>query len=158
NLHVLAAANGSKLGHARDLGGEADAARALDAAVHRGLDQSPEILVLDGALVLLETRGIDAISHCLILQIAFAALVADRTIERVIDEQELHHAFAGLADHRRPGLDLRELALRSRTAIAHRPGATRDRFRGPGKFDQAHAAVAGDREPLVETEARNLCA
>src|SRR5262249_46503193 len=105
---------------------------------------------------LLETRGIDAIRHGLILQIAFAALVANRTIERMIDEQELHHAFAGLAHHRRPGLDLRGLAFRSRTAVEHRPGAARDRFRRPGNFDEAHTAVAGDRETLVETEARNL--
>src|SRR5258707_242754 len=41
NLHVFAAADGTQLRHARDLGGEADAARTLDAAVHRGLDQRP---------------------------------------------------------------------------------------------------------------------
>jgi hypothetical protein len=29
----------------------------------------------------------------LVLQIALAALVADRAIERMIDEQKLHHAF-----------------------------------------------------------------
>jgi hypothetical protein len=39
-----------------------------------------------------------AIGHGLVLQVAFAALVADRAIERVIDEQELHHALARLLD------------------------------------------------------------
>src|SRR4029077_21207025 len=70
NLHVLAAADGAKLRHARNLRGEANAARALDATVHGGFNQSPEIFVLDGALVFLETRGVDAIGHGLVLQVA----------------------------------------------------------------------------------------
>src|SRR5436309_540580 len=76
-----------------DLGGEADAARAMDAAIHAGLDQRPEILVLDRALVLLEAAAIEAIGHRLVLQVALAALIADRAVERVVDEQELHHSL-----------------------------------------------------------------
>src|SRR5665213_3491619 len=67
-----------------DFGGEADAARAMNAAVHRGAHERPDILVFDGALVLGEARGIDAEGHRLVLQIAFAALVADRAIERMV--------------------------------------------------------------------------
>ena len=52
DLHVLAAAGRAHFRRAADFGGEADAARALDAAVHRGLDQRAEIFVLDRALVL----------------------------------------------------------------------------------------------------------
>src|ERR1700730_12324394 len=156
NLHVLAAADGAEFRHARNLCREADAARALDATVHGGFNQSPEIFVLDGALVLLETRGVDAIGHGLVLQVAFAALVADRTIKRVIDEQEFHGAFARLLDHRVFGLDRRRLALRAGPAVAHAPGAARDRLGRARKLDQAHAAIAGDRQPLVEAEARYL--
>ena len=36
-------------------------------------------------------------SHRQILQLAFAALVAGRTIKRMVDEQELHHAFLRLS-------------------------------------------------------------
>ena len=121
DLHVLAAADGAELRHARHLGREADAARALDAAVHRRLDQRAEILVLDGALVLLEAAGVDAVGHRLVLQVALAALVADRAVERVIDEQELHHPFARLLHHRRLGVDDRRLAVRARPAVAHAP-------------------------------------
>jgi hypothetical protein len=32
-----------------------------------------------------------AVGERLVLQVALAALVADRAIERVVDEQELHH-------------------------------------------------------------------
>jgi hypothetical protein len=100
DLHVLAAADGAELRHAGSLRHEADATRAMDATVHDGLDQDPDILVLDRALVLVEPAGIDAIGHGLVLQIALAALVADRAIERMVDQQELHHPFARLAHHR----------------------------------------------------------
>ena len=38
-----------------------------------------------------------------ILQLAFAALVADGTVERMVDEQELHHALLRLYRLRRSG-------------------------------------------------------
>ena len=94
DLHVLAAAGGAQIGHAGDFGGEAHAAGALDAAGHDRLDQRPHIFVFDRALVLVEAvEGGAAIAHRLVLQIAFAALVADRAIQRMIDQQEFHHAL-----------------------------------------------------------------
>src|SRR6185295_16576509 len=125
---VLTAAGRAHFRRTADFSREADAARALDAAVHRGLDQRAEILVLDSALVLGEAAGVDAIAHRLVLQVALAALVADRAIQRMVDQQEFHHAFARLLHHRRPRRDLRRLALGSRAAIAHAPGAARDRL------------------------------
>src|SRR5262249_47402578 len=152
DLQVLAASDGAELRHAGNFGGEADAARALDAAVHRRLHQRTEILVLDGAFVLLEAAGVDAIRHGLVLQVAFAPLVADRAVERMIDQQELHHPLARLAHHRRAGLDLRRLALRTRPAVAHPPGAGCDRLGRARELHQAHAAIARDRETLVEAK------
>jgi hypothetical protein len=67
------------------------------------LDERAHILVFDRALVFEEARAGDAEGHGLVLQIALAALVADRAIERVVDQQEFHHTFAGLLDHRRVG-------------------------------------------------------
>ena len=93
DLHVLAAADRAEFRNARDFGREADAARAMDAAVHRGLDERADIFVLDRALVLAVARGVDAIGHRLILQVALAALIADRAIERMVDQQEFHHAL-----------------------------------------------------------------
>ena len=63
DLHVLAAADGAELRHARDLGGEADAAGAMDATVHHRLDQRADVLVLDRPLVLMEAAAVDARSH-----------------------------------------------------------------------------------------------
>ena len=156
DLHVLAAADGAELGHAGHLGREAHAAGAVDAAVHHRLHQRADVLVFDRALVLVIAAVVDAVGHRLVLQVALAALVADRAIERVIDQQELHHAFARLAHHRALGADDlgRAVAVGRQVLDAHR--ARRLRLRRTDDLDQAHAAVAGDRQPLVEAEARNL--
>src|SRR4029079_9230520 len=146
---VLAAAGGAHFRRAADFGGETDAARALDAAVHRGLDQRAQIFVLDRTLVLGKARGIDTVAHRLVLQVALAALVTDRAIQRVVDQQKFHHAFTRLLHHRRTRRDFRRLALRAGPAIAHAPGAACDRLRAALHFDQAHPAIAGDRQPLM---------
>ena len=95
DLHVLAAADGAEFGDARHFLREADAARAMDAARHHRLHEGAHVFFFDRALVLVEARPVDAIGHGLVLQSAFAALIADRAVERVIDEEEFHHAFAG---------------------------------------------------------------
>ena len=156
DLHVLAAPDRAEVGDARDLGREADAARAVDAAVHLGRDEGADVLVRHGALVLVVARRVDPVGHRLVLQVALAALVADRAVEGVVDEEELHHPFARLADRRRLGQDLRRLAVRAGPAVAHAPGAGGDRLRRAFELDEAHAAIAGDRQPLVEAEARDL--
>ena len=120
------------------------------------LTSGPDVLVFDRALVLVIAAGIDAVGHRLVLKIAFAALVADRAVERMVDQQELHHAFARLAHHRRLGVDDRRFAVRAWAAVAHAPGAGRDRLGRALQLDQAHAAVAGDRQPFVEAEARDF--
>ena len=149
DLGVLAARDHADVRHAGDLGDEADAAGALDAPGHEGLDRRTHVLFFDRALVLGVARAVAAIADRLVLQVAFAALVADRAVQRVIDEQELHHPFARLLDHRRVGEDL--------LALGGRQGARRLRLRRSGlHLDQAHAAVAGDRQPLMIAEARDL--
>ena len=120
------------------------------------LTSGPMIFVFDRALVLVVAGVVDAIGHGLVLQVALAALVADRAVQRVVDEQELHHPFARLLDHRRLVADHRRLAVRAGRQIAHgrrrRPSASAAALH----LDQAHAAVAGDRQPLVVAEARDL--
>ena len=68
----------------------------------------------------------------------------------MVDKQKFHHPLAGLLDPIRIGSDDH--------AFAHRHGARRDRFRRAFHFDQAHAAIAGNRQPLVETKAWNFLA
>src|SRR5690606_35585901 len=154
---VLAAADQAEFGNAADFRREADAARAVDAAVHDRLDERADILVFDGALVFGVAGRIHAEGHGLVLQVALAALVADRAVQRVVDEQELHHPFAGLLHHRRVSEDFRQFAVRAGANITHAHGAGRGRlWRAALHLDQTHAAVAGNRQTLVETETRNL--
>ncbi len=141
---------------ARDLRHKPDAARALDAARHEGLDEGAEIFLLDGALVLAVAAAVEAVIHRLVLQIALAALVADGAIERMIDEQELHYAFARLPDERRIGMDDRGGAVTVRPQIADIHGAGRHRLRDAADLHEAHAAVTRDGQPLMVTEARDL--
>ena len=96
NLRVLAAPRHAEFHHACDFLPEAHAARAVDAARHVGGDERPQILVRHHALHLLEARRARAITHRQILQLTFAALVADRTVEWMVDEQELHHRLLRL--------------------------------------------------------------
>ena len=81
---------------ARNFLTEAHAALAQDAAlaVQQNLRGQLQGLAV-GALCVDEARALAAFAHCLILQGAFAALIADWAIKRVVDEQELHHAFLG---------------------------------------------------------------
>ena len=150
DLHMLAAAERPQLLHPRHFRREAHAARAMDAAVHRGLDQGAEVLVAHRPLGLGEAAMVHAVGHRLILQIAFPALVADRAVQRMVGEQEFHHPFAGLAHHRGVGVDDH--------AFGGRHGAGGDGLRRLLLLHQAHAAIAGDRETLVIAEAGNLLA
>ena len=113
-----------------------------------GLDQRAEILVADGALVLLEPAAVETVGHRLVLQIALAALVADRAIERMIDQQELHHPLLRLDRLWRFGVNHHAVGRR------HRAGG--DRLWRFLDLDQTHPAVAGDREALVVAEMRDL--
>src|SRR3954469_15671075 len=67
-----------------------------------------------------------------VLERALAALVADRAVERVVDEQELHHRVLGLLDLVRGG-DHDHAVLHRRRARGLELGHALD-------LDQAHAA------------------
>ncbi len=149
DLHVLAARGGAEIGHARHLGDKADAARAVDATRHHRLHQRAQVLVLHRALVFLVARVVHPVTERLVLQVALAALVADRAVERVVDEQELHHPAAGVAHHLGVGVH--------HHALGDRPGAGGDRLRRRLlDLHQAHAAIAGNRQPVVIAEPRHL--
>jgi hypothetical protein len=94
-MHV--AVGHAEFHHAGNFLPEANAASAMNATrhfLHR--DQRTDILVENDAFVFLKTRGAAAVTDRQILQLALATLVADRAIQRVIDQQELHHAFLRL--------------------------------------------------------------
>src|SRR6185312_474128 len=151
DLQVLAAAHAAQLVGAGDLAGEAHSARALDAAGHFGGDQRPEILVCHGALALGEARDAAAVAQRHVLQLALDALVADRAVERMVDQQELHHVFLELQRLVRARHHLHAFRYWSSTRrlrLGHHATAHLD-------IHQAHAAVGGDRQLAVIAEARD---
>ena len=134
---------------AGDFFGETYAAGAVDAAAHLlGGNQRPHVFADDGTFFFGVAAGSFAVAHCQILQLAFAALVAGRTVERMVDEQELHHAFLRLAGFCR---------MRAHNhAVRYRRGTGRQRFGGFFHVHQTHTAVGGDGELFVVTEMRNI--
>ena len=139
------------------LSGEAYTAGAGNAPRHVGFDQRPQIQILGCSLGLAETRKIDAISHGLILQITLTALIADRAIKRMVDQQELHHTLTGFLNHRGIRFDHRRLAFWARTQITDLHRARRG---GLGwtthDLHKTHPAVAGNRQSFVVTEPRHF--
>ena len=148
------------MGVARDLLGEARAALAQDAAVAVEQDLGRDLDRLGkGALDVDEPSLGSPVAHCLVLQGAFAALVADRAVERVVDQQEFHLTLLGLIrqgrgvlgrnDHAGRGLEgARGLRLGHRAHVAVAVGC--------GHVDEALAARADRLEERVVAEARDL--
>src|SRR6185503_12630887 len=148
DLGAVAAEIRAELLDAGDFRAEPDAARAVDAARHIRRDQGPQILVFDDALPLGVARDAAPEAHREILELALPSLVADRAVERMMDEEELHRRFLR-----------RDRALRAREdlhAFGDGGGASRQRLRRFLDLDQAHAAVRGDRELRVIAESRHV--
>jgi hypothetical protein len=95
DLHMFAAPGRAQFAQAGDFLAETHAAGAVNAARHIGGDQRPDVLVPNHPLALVEARDIAAVAQRQILQLAFATLIADRAIQRMVDQQELHGAFLG---------------------------------------------------------------
>ena len=97
HLHLLAPADEVDLGLAGDLGGEAGAAAALDAALPVEQHQLGDGDGLFEVPLLLEEPALARpVGEGLVLERALPALVAHRAVERVVDEEELEHPVLGL--------------------------------------------------------------
>ncbi len=128
---------------------KADAARAVDAAGHDGFNQRPQFFIRHSALVFGKAGTVETIGHGLILQITLPALIADRAVERVIDQEHFHHALAGLFDHFRFGVDDHPVAAR------HRAGGRR-LGRAALDLHKAHAAIGRDGKLVVIAKTRDF--
>ena len=101
----------------------AHAAVAGDAAVHFVRNKRPQILIAVGTLG--KTIAAEAMAghHRHILQVAVAALFADRAVVRVVSHQPLHHAFAELL--RFAVVDRNKGAVGCRSHTGHHQATTR---------------------------------
>ena len=106
--------------------------------------------LLEVALLLDEAALSGAEGHGLVLQRALAALVADRTVQRVVDKEELKHAVLGLAGPFRLGVDDHPRGARQHARrLEGRPPAGVD-------LDQAHTAHAHWLHTRVVAEAGDV--
>jgi hypothetical protein len=106
DLAAVAAIDDVDLRVGLDLAHEPYAARAQDAAIavqhqrRAEVDVGPHALAVEHAPRELHPALVRAEAVGEILERALAALVADRAVERVVDQQELEHAGARLDDVR----------------------------------------------------------
>ena len=87
-------------------------------------------------------ESVRPVAHRLVLQRALAALVADRAVQRVVDQQQLHHALLRLLRHRRGELGLDDHAVGDRHACS-RPAA----WASAGRPSPPRPGTAGRRRP-----------
>ena len=146
-----------------DLAGEAHAARAEDATFVIERDAWPEAGLLRLGVLLVDVARIAAaVFGGEFLQLTLAGLVADRAIKRVVEEKHLRHAFAAGLDAGRFETDVQtgrdvggagdgrlRLPADLRLAVFHYQFVRRAVAHRRAELDQAHAAIAGDRELRV---------
>src|SRR5262249_36004108 len=139
----------------RDFLTKSNATRAQDAAlvVERNARSKPHSFRFFD-LVLQKTRISAPVFDAKFLEATFAGLIADRAIERMVDEEEFHDTAAAFLDQRRTGADthpfgdvLRTTNLGARHPIDHRL-AICAQFELPvgahawkAHFDQTHPAI-----------------
>ena len=144
NLHAVTAADGAELLESGHFLGEAHAASAVDAAGHVRGHQRPDVLVLHHALALGVAGQVAAEAHGQVLQLALPTLVADGTVQRMIDQQEFHGRLLRADGFHRLRMDLH--------AGGDRRSASRERLGCVLDFDQAHAAIGRYGELAVVAE------
>ena len=136
---VIAALENRQLRSLRHFVEEARASRAQDASLliehHARADVDRLALVI--FLGQRKARRLLIVIHVVVLQLALAGLIANRTIDRMVDQQEFEHRL------------LRGLGLGAFGVNDHPFGDARVacdlQLRCFFDFDQAHPAVAGDR-------------
>src|ERR1043166_7541177 len=146
-----------------DLLAEPDAARAKNAALVIERDARPELHRFRlFHLVLEKARTGRAVLDTEFLQLAFARLIADRAIERMIDDQKFHHSALTFLHQRRVRAHAHAFAhflragnLRTRhpvddwfAVLAQLRSAVRAEPRH-SHFNQTHPAIARRAELLV---------
>lgn len=74
---------------------ESNATSTVDASVHVGDDHRPDILILNCSFEFVMSGSIEPIVKGVVLEIALAALIADRTIQGMVSQDEFHDSASG---------------------------------------------------------------
>src|SRR5262249_24161900 len=149
DLRVIAAIEDAELTGARDLVTETHAARARDAPLgveHHVRTEWQGLRLVD--LLVDHPRVVEAVFHVVDLQPALTRLIADRAVERMVDEVELHDGAPRF---------LHPLGLGRHDHAVGRLGVAGDgRPRRLLDVHHAEPALAGDRKTGVIAVVRDL--
>src|SRR4029453_3499681 len=133
----------------RDFLKKAHTARTFDTALAVEHNVGAENLALAVVLFsLLEAAVLPIMLHVVVLQPALPRLVTDWTIQRMIDEEKLHHRFADRQNFRALG--------QYRHHISHRHVTGNLKLRHLLDLDETHAAVTGDGKLRVVAVVRDI--
>jgi hypothetical protein len=144
--HGSTAGRGERL-DIHDLVAIPHATETLHAPVHLRFDQRTEVFLRKDPLDLDKPARRRRVLMREVLKIASAPLIADRTIQRVVGQNEFQHRLVRIVDHRRGRPD--------HHALGHRRAAGRLKLGNPLDFHQAHAAVGVRLQLGVVAEVRN---
>src|SRR5579883_2255991 len=133
--------------YAESLAANADTAIAKNTARRIVKHDRRPLFFVDVNLGFAVTALARSVAENHVLQFALAALVADRTIERMVGQQKFERAFACLSHLRRIGMHDH--------AFGHRERAGYLQFRRLLNFDQTHAAGGLQRQIVVVAERRD---
>ena len=141
DFRMSAAIDDAQRTHTHALIADANAAVAQDAA--RGIEKDywRPLLLVDMQLLFHEAAFARAVAEHHVLQLAFAALIAHRAIQRMIREQEFERSLAGLTDRGRFGMH--------HHALGHRQRAPHLQLGRLLHLYQTHAASGLQRQPVV---------
>jgi hypothetical protein len=142
-----AAPHRSQRFHVHDLIAIPDAAQTLHTAVHLRFDEGAEVLFLEDAFGFRKPAGRRGVLMREILEVAFAALVADRAIQRMVGQDEFQDRLVGVV-HRGGG-------GAHGHAFGDRRAAGGLELRHLLDFDQTHPAVGVRLQLGVVTKMRN---
>ena len=126
------------------------AARALDAALPIEQHKWADLDGLGPVPFLFDEPALSRpVRHRLVLKGALASLVANRTVQRVVEQQEFEHTLLGLSGRLGLGEDL--------LALGHfeEAGGLQARAPGTGDLDEAHAAHTDRSHPRVVAKTRD---
>ena len=158
DLFVAAAIGHQQLLRAADLAGEPHAAAAHHAAIDKERDRFAQLAAAAGEGANVGPPLALAVLEVIVLQQTFARFVADRAIDRMVDQQVFLDLRAALLDRFAVG-DEHGPRLGRRLTSGHKLGNHRDRaglgMLAPG-LDEAHPAACDDRQPRMPAIVRNL--
>ena len=133
DTHMVTAIKYTHITGSGNLLGKTDASGTVDAAGHAGADKRAEIMINDSTFHFAVTTMRNAVLNGIVLQLTCPALITDRTIKRMMNQEILHHHLTIFLKLLGLGTDLHPLCNRCTAGCC--------RLIPPLNLNQAHTAI-----------------